>query len=174
VARSGLILDRDGTIVEERGYVTDPSDLVLIDGAAEAIGRALAAGHPVAVVTNQSAIGRGLLTEADLDALHEPLRALGISATYHCPHLPDAGCDCRKPKAGMVRRAIADLGLDAASSLLVGDHLTDCLAGRAAGVPAMLVRTGHGETHAADAAYDGFTVVDDVVAAIDAFLERQR
>ena len=171
MARPGLILDRDGTLIEERGYVTHADDIVLLPGVRDALVRASAAGVAVAVVTNQSAIGRGLLTADDLDALHGSIRDLGVAAIYHCPHLPDAGCGCRKPAPGMVERAVADLDLDPQRTLLVGDHLTDCLAGRAAGVDAVLVRTGHGDHHAEGAAADGFRVVPDVVAAIDEFLE---
>ena len=171
MARPGLIVDRDGTLIEERGYVTDAADIVLLPGVEAALERARDAGVTVAMVTNQSAIGRGLLTTADLEALHEEIRTLGLSAIYHCPHLPDAGCDCRKPEPGMVRRAVADLDLDPSRTVIVGDHLTDCLAGRAAGVGALLVRTGHGERHAAEAEALGFRVVPDVVAAVDLFLE---
>jgi len=174
VARPGLIVDRDGTLIEERGYVTQAADIVLLPGVEAALERATDAGVAVAVVTNQSAIGRGLLTVAELEELHEAIRSLGVSAIYHCPHLPDAGCDCRKPQPGMVRSAVADLELDPQRTVVVGDHLTDCLAGRAAGVGAVLVRTGHGEHHAAEAEALGFPVVADVVAAIDLFLEDLR
>ncbi len=170
MARAGLILDRDGTLTEERGYVTDLADLVLLPGTQDALAKARAAGVTLVVVTNQSAIGRGLLTEAALGDLHESLRGLGVAAVYHCPHLPDDGCDCRKPNPGMITRAVRELDLDPARSMLVGDHLTDCQAARAAGVPAVLVRTGHGGAHAAEAEAEGFPVVDDLPAAVDLFL----
>jgi D-glycero-D-manno-heptose 1,7-bisphosphate phosphatase len=170
VARPGLIVDRDGTLIEERGYVTDAADIVLLPGVEVALERARSAGVVVAVVTNQSAIGRGLLTAARLEELHEAIHGLGVSAIYHCPHLPDDGCACRKPMPGMVRSAVADLDLDPRRTVVVGDHLTDCLAGRAAGVDSVLVRTGHGEHHAAEAEALGFRVVPDVVVAVDELL----
>lgn len=171
MARPGLIVDRDGTLIEERGYVTEAADIVVLPGVEDALARARKAGVAVAVVTNQSAIGRGLLSQRQLDQLHQELRALPLDAIYHCPHLPDDGCECRKPQPGMVRRAITELDLDPGRTLVVGDHLTDCLAARQAGVAAMLVRTGHGERHAHDAEALGFEVVADLVTAIDQFLE---
>ena len=170
MASPGLIVDRDGTLVEERGYVSDPADIVPLPGVAAALGRARAAGVVVAVVTNQSAVGRGIVSEPQLAVLHERLTPLGVDAVYHCPHLPDAGCDCRKPLPGLVLRAIDELELDRARTVLVGDHLTDCLAARAAGVDAMLVLTGHGAAHAAAAEEHGFVVVADLPAAVDRFL----
>jgi D-glycero-D-manno-heptose 1,7-bisphosphate phosphatase len=171
VARPGLIVDRDGTIVEERGYISRAEDLVVMPWVAESLSRARAAGAAVVVVTNQSAVARGIVTEEGLGALHESLRPLGIDAFYVCPHMPDAGCECRKPKPTLILRAIADHDLDPARSMVVGDHLGDCLAGRAAGLPAILVRSGHGADHAAEAEAEGFGVADDLSAAVDRFLE---
>jgi D-glycero-D-manno-heptose 1,7-bisphosphate phosphatase len=174
VASPGLIVDRDGTLVEERGYISDPADLVPLPGVATALARARDAGVVVAVVTNQSAVGRGLVTESQLAVLHQRLTWLGVEAVYYCPHLPDAGCDCRKPLPGLVRRAIDELQLDTARTVLVGDHLTDCMAARAAGVDAMLVLTGHGATHASVARDGGFVVVADLPTAVDRFLAELR
>jgi histidinol-phosphate phosphatase family protein len=170
VARPGLIIDRDGTLIEERGYISDPADVVVMPGAAEALALARAEGVAVAVVTNQSAVARGIVTEAQLVSLHDRLTPLGIDAVYHCPHLPDDGCSCRKPMPGLVQRAIDELDLDPARTVLVGDHLTDCQAARAAGIEGILVRTGHGATHASDAQIEGFTVVTDLAVAVDRFL----
>ncbi len=172
MARPGLIVDRDGTLVEERGYISDPRDLVVLPGVAEALARARLAGAVVVVVTNQSAVARGLVTEEALLALHERLRPLGIDAFYHCPHMPDAGCECRKPKPALLVRAIADHDLDRGRTLAVGDHLTDCLAGRAAGVDAVLLSSGHGQEHATAARAEGFPVLDDLPAAVEVFLSR--
>lgn len=152
-------LDRDGTILEEKGYVTEPAAVALLPGAAAAIAALNRAGWRVVVVTNQAAVARGLMTEADLAAVHRrmvaDLAALGaqVDAVYACPHHPEglvAGyrteCDCRKPAPGLLRRAAADHGLDLAASVMVGDALRDLEAGRAAGVGAtVLVRTGLGE-----------------------------
>jgi len=172
VASPGLIVDRDGTLVEERGYISDPGDLVVLPGVADALARVKEAGAVVIVVTNQSAVGRGFVTEAELAALHERLRPLGIDAFYSCPHLPDEGCECRKPKPGLILRAVSECDVDRERALVVGDHLTDCLAGRAAGLPAVLLRSGHGQDHVAAADVHGFPIADDLPAAADLFLSR--
>ena len=141
------LLDRDGTIIEDRHYLHDPGDVVLLPGAASAIRRLSDAGIPSIVITNQSGIARGLYTEADHAALCDHLRALllrhgiALAGIWHCPHHPQAtverlriDCDCRKPAGGMIRRAAAALGLDVAASVLVGDRMRDVAAGRDAGV----------------------------------------
>jgi D-glycero-D-manno-heptose 1,7-bisphosphate phosphatase len=120
-----------------------------LPGALEAVARLCAAAWPVVVFTNQSGVGRGYLTEADLDAIHDRLRrdvesAGGrIVAIYSCLHAPDAGCDCRKPLPGLLLRAAADHGIDIANSYAVGDTPRDIAAGHAAGCRTVLVLTGH-------------------------------
>lgn len=130
-------LDRDGTIVHDVSYLRDPADVALVPGAAAALRRLADAGFLLVVVTNQSGIARGLLTEADYEAvdarMDELLAAEGvtIAAAYHCPHHPGhpyrgvAACDCRKPGIGLHRRAIADLGIDARASAFIGDRWRD-------------------------------------------------
>ncbi len=171
--RPGLLLDRDGTLTHERGYLADPDQLEPIAGAAEAVARARAAGWALGVITNQSAVARGIVTEEQLATLHRRIadQFPGVEAVYHCPHHPDDGCDCRKPQPGMVLAACADLGLDPARTVFVGDHLTDCHAAAAAGCTGILVRTGHGGTHDADAQEHGFLVVSDLAAAVDHLLD---
>ncbi len=172
MARPGLILDRDGTIIEERGYIAALDDIVPLPGVEEALARARAAGIPIVVVTNQSAVARGIVTEEQLAVLHERVMSFGADAVYHCPHVAEDGCACRKPLPGLVQLAVRDFDLDPAHSLFVGDHFTDCLAGRAAGVEAVLVRTGHGREHEPEAIAAGVAVVDDLPTAIVQFLER--
>jgi histidinol-phosphate phosphatase family protein len=174
MASPGLILDRDGTIVEERGYIADAVDLVALAGVTDTLARVRAAGVVVAVVTNQSAVARGIVSESELEVLHERIRSLGVDAVYHCPHLPDAGCECRKPRPGLMQRAVAELGLDPERTLVVGDNITDCLAARAAGLAAVLVRTGHGQRDAAAAEAEGFPVAEDLAAAVDHLLVDMR
>jgi D-glycero-D-manno-heptose 1,7-bisphosphate phosphatase len=156
--RIGLFLDRDGTINEEVEFLSSPDNVRLIPGAAEAIRRANALGIPVIIITNQSGIARGLFTEQDLDAVNaEVLRLLQlqgarIDAVYYCPHHPegdtepfDVDCECRKPKTGLLEQAAKEFSIDLSRSFMIGDRLSDVMAGNSAGAVSILVRTGFGE-----------------------------
>jgi D-glycero-D-manno-heptose 1,7-bisphosphate phosphatase len=152
--RAALFLDRDGVINVEVDHLHRVEDVALIDGVAEAILRVNRAGVPVVVVTNQAGIGRGLYGEADFAAvtacIAEKIAPATIDATYHCPHHPDAGCECRKPKIAMLVRAAEEARIDLERSILVGDKRSDLDAARAAGCTAVLVRTGYGAKVEAD------------------------
>jgi D-glycero-D-manno-heptose 1,7-bisphosphate phosphatase len=171
MSRRFVLLDRDGTISEEIGYVLSPAELRLIPGAAEAIRDLRALGLGVVVVTNQSSVGRGWITEADLAAIHDHLRELlrasgtDVDAIEHCPHRPEEDCSCRKPQTGMVDRAVADLGFDPSEAFVVGDHAGDMALGRAIGARTILVRTGHGEEELEVARDLADRVVADLPAA---------
>jgi histidinol-phosphate phosphatase family protein len=178
VSRPIVFLDRDGTIIADTGYVRDPGKVRLLPGAAGAIARLNAAGHPVVIVTNQAGIARGILTEAEYLAVaaraEQLLAASGarIDGTHVCPHAPELppACDCRKPALGGHRRAAAALGLDPAGAWCVGDRLTDLLPARALGGRGILVRTGHGAGQAEAAAAEGFPVSEDLAGAVAAIL----
>jgi D-glycero-D-manno-heptose 1,7-bisphosphate phosphatase len=150
--RPAVFLDRDGTLIEDRHYLRDPDQVRLLSGAADAVRRLNAAAIPAVVVTNQSGIARGLLTEADYSAtarrLDELLAAAGarLDGDYHCPHLPDVTgpCDCRKPGPLLYQRAARDLDLDLAASWWVGDRERDLGAADRFGGRAILVLTGAG------------------------------
>jgi len=148
--RPGLLLDRDGVINEERQYLHDPKDLIVIAGVAEAIAAINRRKIPVAVVTNQAGIGRGMYGVDAYRAVNSAIEAFlalsgaHIDAWYFCPHHPDVECTCRKPRPGMVLDASNDLSLDLGRSVLVGDKVSDLEAGRAAGCRTVLVRTGYG------------------------------
>ena len=149
MADPAVFLDRDGTLIEEVGCPTRPEQIRILGGVARALVRLAKAGYRLIVVTNQSAIARGLMSEDDLhrfhQALDEQLDLLGarVDAYYACPHHPDPGdtprpdlavdCDCRKPKPGLILRAAADLDIDLARSWTVGDTWRDVAAGRSAG-----------------------------------------
>lgn len=132
-ARPALFLDRDGTLIVDAHYLADADRVQLIPGVAEAVRRANAANIPVVIITNQSGIGRGLITPAQYDAVRERTEALlrdagaKIVATYHCPHAPDvhAPCGCRKPATGMYEQAAAAHGLALAASAYIGDRWRD-------------------------------------------------
>ncbi len=131
--RPAIFLDRDGTIIEDRDYLGDPEGVALRPGAAEAIARFNRAGWPVIVISNQSGIGRGLITEKDYEAVRARLDQLlaragaVLTATYHCPHRPDEDppCDCRKPRPGLFLRAAAEHRIDLARSHYAGDRFRD-------------------------------------------------
>ena len=145
--RPGAFLDRDGTIIHDANYVRDPDDVELLPGAAAAIARLNRAGVVVAVITNQSGIARGWLTQADYEAvrarLDELLAAEGarIDGTFMCPHFPDVSgpCDCRKPGLKLYREAIAEFGIDPTASLFVGDRWRDVAPGIALGGRSILL-----------------------------------
>ena len=141
-------LDRDGVINVDHGYVSSWDQFEFISGVPEALRGLTEAGYELVVVSNQSGIGRGFYTEADLSQLNQHIdeylkTAVGvqIGGFYHCPHHPtDAQgeflmqCECRKPAPGMIHQATRDLGIDLSGSLLVGDKDSDIQAGRAAGI----------------------------------------
>jgi len=174
--KPAIFLDRDGVIVENRAdYVKSIPEVQILPGALAALAQAARLDARIVVVTNQSAVGRGLLTEAGLHAInayvHAAIVAAGgrIDGWYFCPHRPDAGCDCRKPKPGMLLSAAADLAIDLPASVMVGDAVSDILAGHAAGAQALLVGTGRGVTQTAELSPAGLghvLVVRDLAAAV--------
>lgn len=176
--RPAVFLDRDGTIIREKAYLSDPAGVELVPGTIEALKALRAAGWPYVVVTNQSGIARGLYAESDYHRvaarLQEILEEAGAppEATQFCPHHPDVTgpCDCRKPDTGMYRRAAADHGLDLSRSVYVGDKLTDVLPAATLGGRGILVRTGYGREQEALVAPE-VTVVEDLAAAVRHILD---
>jgi D-glycero-D-manno-heptose 1,7-bisphosphate phosphatase len=154
-----VILDRDGVLNEEaaeHGYILRAADFRWLPGAREALAAISRAGVRISIATNQSAVGRGLMTAQDLDQVFATMvaeaEAAGarISGVYFCPHAPEAHCDCRKPAPGLIQSAVLDSGIAAAHTVVVGDDVRDVQAARAAGVTAVLVRTGKGLRAAAE------------------------
>jgi D-glycero-D-manno-heptose 1,7-bisphosphate phosphatase len=155
--RGAIFLDRDGTINTEVEYLSKPEQIELIPRSADAIREARDLGFKIVIVTNQSGIARGFLTEAQLSDVHAELtsRLLSqnarIDGIYYCPHHPSIGagpyrkdCDCRKPKPGLIVRAARELDIDLTRSFSIGDRMSDVLAGKNAGLTSLLVRTGYG------------------------------
>ena len=173
-----IFLDRDGVIIENRDrYVRAWADVAFLPGALAALARLSRAPLAVVIVTNQSAVGRGLLSEAEAESINnrllEAIRAAGgrVDASYLCPHIDADGCDCRKPAPGLLRRAAADLDLDLPRSVLIGDALSDLAAGRAAGVGRVaLVRTGRGAAQERLAAGQRLDVFDNLAGALAALV----
>ncbi|HEV8397828.1 MAG TPA: HAD family hydrolase [Vicinamibacterales bacterium] len=154
--RPAVFLDRDGTLSEERGYIDRLELLEIFPWTSDAIRLLNRAGFVVVVITNQSAIGRGIIDLPFLQTVHDAFdRHLARSGArvdryYFCPHHPDARlpefrmvCRCRKPEPGMIEQATTELGLDPSRSFMVGDRLIDVACGHAAGVRSVLVRSGH-------------------------------
>ncbi len=155
-SRAFVLLDRDGTVIENRGYVGDPEDVVLLPNAAAGLRRFRALGYGLALVTNQSGLGRGYFDTRQLAAVHQRLAAvlaeeqLVLDGIYVCPHRPEAQCTCRKPQPGLGLQAAEELGIDLRQSVLIGDKRSDIDCGRRLGARTILVRTGYGaETEAA-------------------------
>jgi D,D-heptose 1,7-bisphosphate phosphatase len=174
--RPAVFLDRDGTLNVDRAYLTRPEQMQLLPGVGAAVRRLCSAGLACVVVTNQSALGRGMMTEADLQAVHEEmLRQLdadgaGLDGIYHSPHVLDH--PDRKPAPGMLLRAAADLRLDLAASWMIGDSPRDVLAGQSAGCRAcILVRTGQAFDERQLALSVPLHIADDLAAAVAIILE---
>lgn len=152
--RRAVFLDRDGVLIRDVNHLTAASQLTILPGVPEALRRLRDAGWAVVVATNQSVVARGWVTEDGLREIHRDLearlRARGavVDAIYYCPHHPDGAvaayrvaCDCRKPQPGLLLRAAADLEIDLAASVMVGDAPSDIEAGRRAGCRTVLIRS---------------------------------
>jgi D-glycero-D-manno-heptose 1,7-bisphosphate phosphatase len=185
--RPAVFLDRDGTVIEQVHYLSDPDRVRLLPGAAGALRRLRDAGFALVVVTNQSAIGRGMLTVSRLGEIHDEMNrqldaeGVAVDAIYYCPEAP-AGDDRtaiehgdRKPGPGMLLRAAGDLGLDLGASWMVGDMISDILAGVNAGCRgSILVETGKGLSEAEGALDVAYAVADDLAAAAALILGGRR
>jgi D-glycero-D-manno-heptose 1,7-bisphosphate phosphatase len=154
---TAIFIDRDGTLIEEMDHLVSVEEIALFPHSIEAIRKVNSQGILAILVTNQSVVARGLLTERQLRYIHDSLLTLlnqngaELDAIYYCPHHPREGsgpltieCSCRKPKPGMLQRAAADFALDLNRCVMIGDSLGDVEAGHLAGASSVLVRTGHG------------------------------
>lgn len=145
-----LVVDRDGTLIEEKHYLADPSGVTLLPGVVDGLRRFAEHGYDVAVVTNQSGIARGYFDEQDLASIHAELRrqlaehGIDLHGIWHCPHHPEAGCACRKPEPQLLEQAMRTLGFRPEQVLVVGDKACDIELGARLGVRTALVRTGYG------------------------------
>jgi D-glycero-D-manno-heptose 1,7-bisphosphate phosphatase len=146
-----IVLDRDGVINRDsESFIKSPDEWIAIPGSPEAIGRLNEVGFTVIVATNQSGIGRGLLSLKTLENIHDKMKATlanasgHLDAIYFCPHEPDAECDCRKPKPGLLQQIMNGYNCSASELIIIGDSLRDLEAAWAIDAPAFLVRTGNG------------------------------
>jgi D-glycero-D-manno-heptose 1,7-bisphosphate phosphatase len=156
VPARAIFLDRDGTLIDDPGYLSDPDRVRLIAGAVEALRALRGAGYQLVLVSNQSGIGRGYFSAEQAEAVHrrvvEELEREGVSLddARYCPHTPDEGCDCRKPKPGMLRAAARDLDLDLSASFMIGNASSDVAAGKNAGCRTILLASDAAADYGAD------------------------
>jgi D-glycero-D-manno-heptose 1,7-bisphosphate phosphatase len=182
--KRGVFLDRDGTLIEEVGYLDRIDRVRFFPYTVDAVRLLNRAGFAVIVATNQAGIARGFFDEAFVEATHQSLSATleaggaRVDAFYFCPHHPEAGvgpyrqaCDCRKPRPGLLRRAAEDLGVDLRRSFVVGDRAHDIAAGAAVGARGVLVRTGYG-ARVEPSEHGAAAVTDNLMGAV-AWILRQ-
>ena len=166
--RRAAFVDRDGVLIRAVHHLRYASQIEILPGVPESLGRLRDAGWAVVAVTNQSAVARGLLTEDGLREIHRVLeaqlesRGAALDAIYYCPHHPEGAvaayrvvCDCRKPQPGLLLQAAADLGIDLGASVMVGDAASDVETGRRAGCRTVLIRSGEGPAGVGDARETG-------------------
>jgi len=190
MGRRAIIMDRDGTVCEEVGYVNHIDRVRLLPRSAAAIQAANEAGFQTVVVTNQAGVARGYFAEGLIDEAHDRVRELlaetgaRLDGIYYCPHHPEVGapayrkrCTCRKPSPGMLERARDEMGIDLSSSYMIGDTVKDVEAGHRAGTTTVLVLTGYGkgeleyQSHAWTVRPDHVAV--DLLDAVTWILERE-
>ena len=171
--RRFVILDRDGTIIEEVSYLSDPKQIALIPGTGKALRDLSDMGFGLVVITNQSGVGRGYFDEAQLARIHdrllEMLRAeeITLDGLYFCPHTPQDRCLCRKPHTGLIQKASEDLDFDLSGSIVIGDKASDIEMGCRVGALTMLVCTGYGAQVASERKIAPDYIVEDLSAAVE-------
>ncbi len=176
-----IILDRDGVINKDSDdFIKSPQEFIPLSGSLEAIARFNAAGYCVVVATNQSGVARGLFDVQMLDAIHHKLEKLlaavggHLEGIFYCPHAPDADCNCRKPKPGLLQQISRTFGTELNGVPVIGDSLRDLQSAQAVGATPILVRTGKGERSLAQLAEEpdlaNVPVFDDLAEATDALL----
>lgn len=178
-----VLIDRDGTLNVERNYLSSPDEIELVPQATEAIKLLRSLGLKVAVVTNQSAIGRGFFDAEKLTEIHERFHEIlhrngtAVDAIYFCPHLPEDDCECRKPLTKMARQAAQDFGADLSRSFVIGDNTADIGLGKNIDAVTILVRTGYGAKIEFEIDVKPDYVVEDVYEAaciVKKILEREK
>jgi D-glycero-D-manno-heptose 1,7-bisphosphate phosphatase len=167
-----VVLDRDGTINRDSAaYIKSPGEWIPLPGSAKAIARLNRAGFTVAVASNQSGLARGLFDEAALASIHEKMHVVvneaggEIDRIVWCPHHPDDGCHCRKPRPGLLHRLAEHYGIGLEGVPVIGDSARDLEAARAVGARPVLVRTGNGRRTEAEGEAGDAEVYDDLAAA---------
>lgn len=172
--KPAIFVDRDGTLIEEVDHLSNVDDLRLYSYTREALRIAKEHGYLVIVVTNQSGIGRSFFDEAAMTEIHERIQQQlegAIDGFYFCPHLPDTGCNCRKPATGMIEAARSDFEIDMSGSWIIGDKSLDVLTGVNAGIRSVLVLTGYGPKHREKASEHADLIENDLLSAVRAITD---
>ena len=176
--RPFVFLDRDGTLIVERDYLSDPEQVELTPGAAAALRRLHEANFGVALITNQSGVGRGYFPLEQVALIHERIQRLlaidgaALDAIYVCPHHPDENCACRKPGIELIERASRDYAIDRGGSFFIGDKESDIRCGERAGLRTILVRTGYGASIEPEIGPIATAVAANLAGAVDFILGR--
>lgn len=171
VRRPFVVLDRDGTMIVERHYLSDPGQVELVPGAARSLRQLRDMGLGLVVITNQSAIGRGFFDEARLALIHQRLRELlgaegvQLDGIYFCPHTPQDDCLCRKPRTRLLELAAKELDFEPQACFVVGDKACDIELGQRVGATTLLVRTGYGDQVAEEGTATPNYIVSDLLEA---------
>jgi D-glycero-D-manno-heptose 1,7-bisphosphate phosphatase len=178
--RRFVILDRDGTIIEEREYLSDPERVTLIPGVGAALRELQRMEFGLVVITNQSGVGRGFFDQLQLERVHERLHklleneAVHLDGLYVCPHKPEDDCKCRKPKVGLLRQAAEDLGFNSERSIIIGDKACDIEMGHMVGALTFMVRTGYGSQVSTEKTVQPDFIVNDLLSAMESIRNLQR
>ncbi|RIK76612.1 hypothetical protein DCC62_11125 [candidate division KSB1 bacterium] len=173
-----VFLDRDGTLIEEKRFLSNLADIAFFPGSEAAIARLRDAGFKIVVISNQSGVGRGYFSEAFVHETHRTLQqhlakhGTWVDGFYFCPHAPEANCQCRKPRLGMFLQAAQDFQSEL-DGFMIGDKKSDVEAGRNAGLQTVLVRTGYGEQTIAEGKTHPDWIAEDLSAAVDWILQRR-
>jgi len=176
-----IVLDRDGVINEDSDdYIKSPDEFIPIPGSLAAIAQLNDAGFTVAVATNQSGIARGYFSEQTLADMHHKLNTLvaeqggNIDAIYYCPHSPDDGCECRKPKPGLLQQIVSDYAVSAEDIYVIGDAMGDLLMAKSLNAKPVLVKTGKGirtlQVLAQTQEFSHLPVYENLAHAVDTLL----
>ncbi len=172
-----VFIDRDGTLIEEVNFLHRVEDLRFFDYTDEAVKLLKDNGFLIIIATNQSGIGRQIYTESEMHDVHLAIQSKlteKIDAFYFCPHLPDAGCSCRKPNLGMIEQACADFEIDLENSWMIGDKKLDVELGLNAKLKTALVLTGYGESHIGELHNQPDVVAQNLLDAVSEILKNQR
>jgi len=174
-----VLLDRDGTIIVNKHYLSDPDKIEFLPGALEGLKLLSEAGIRLVIVSNQSGVGRGYFTEKEVNRVNERLvnllknEEIDILNVLYCPHSPENNCECRKPKPGMILRALNDSDISKDNAIIIGDSRADIEAGKKAGIDSILVRTGYGKEVEKELGSERLFVADNLLEAADIILNRK-